>query len=129
MTWRECVPGRGCRGFTLVEVLVALAIVAVALMAALRAVGTLTDSSSELRSRSLALWSAENRLARIRIEGEWPSPGRRSSPCDQAAVVLICDEEVIQTPNPFFRRVEVTVFDEARTRRLARLTGFATSVP
>jgi hypothetical protein len=43
--------------------------------------------------------------------------------------VLICDEEVIQTPNPFFRRVEVTVFDEARTRRLARLTGFATSVP
>jgi len=117
------------RGFTLVEVLVALAIVAVALMGALRAVGSLTDASAELRARSLALWSAENRLARIRVEGEWPAPGRRSTACPQATVSLICEEEVFQTPNPFFRRVEVTVFDEQRTRRLARLTGFATSVP
>jgi len=117
------------RGFTLVEVLVALAIVAVALMGALRAVASLTDAAAELRARSLALWSAENRLARIRIEGEWPSPGRRSTGCSQAAVALICEEEVFQTPNPFFRRVEITVFDEQRSRRLARLTGFATSVP
>jgi general secretion pathway protein I len=117
------------RGFTLVEVLVALTIVAVALMGALRAVGSLTDAAAELRARSLALWSAENRLARIRIEGEWPSPGRRSTACSQASVTLICEEEVFQTPNPFFRRVEITVLDEQRSRRLARLTGFATSVP
>jgi len=86
------------RGFTLVEVLVALAIVAVALMGALRAVGSLTDASAELRARSLALWSAENRLARIRVEGEWPAPGRRSTACPQATVSLICEEEVFQTP-------------------------------
>jgi general secretion pathway protein I len=126
---RSTAQARRARGFTLVEVLVALAIVAVALMGALRAVASLTDAAAELRSRSLALWSAENRLARIRIEGEWPSPGRRSTACPQAAVALICEEEVFQTPNPFFRRVEITVFDEQRSRRLARLTGFATSVP
>ena len=117
------------RGFTLVEVLVALAIVAVALMASLRAVGGLAESAAEMRLRTLAQWSAENRLARIRIEAEWPAPGRRSSACAQAGVDLICDEEVFQTPNPFFRRVEVSVFDAERQRRLARLTGFATSVP
>jgi general secretion pathway protein I len=119
----------GARGFTLVEVLVALAIVAVALMASLRAAGALTESATQLRLRTLAQWSAENRLARIRIEAEWPAPGRRSIGCPQAGVELICDEEVFQTPNAFFRRVEISVFDADRQRRLARLTGFATSVP
>jgi general secretion pathway protein I len=117
------------RGFTLVEVLVALAIVAVALMASLRAAGGLAESAGEMRLRTLAQWSAENRLARIRIEAEWPPPGRRSSPCAQAGVELVCEEEVFQTPNPFFRRVEISVLDADRQRRLARLTGFATSVP
>ena len=120
---------RRLRGFTLVEVLVALAVVAVALMGSLRAVGALAESAAELRLRTLAQWSAENRLARIRIEAEWPAPGRRSSVCPQAGVELTCEEEVFQTPNPFFRRVEVSVFDAQRQRRLARLTGFATSVP
>jgi general secretion pathway protein I len=119
-------------GFTLIEILVALVIVSVSLMAALGAVGTLTDSAAGLRLRTLALWSAENRLSMIRVEidREWPPIGKRSSDCPQGNLKLRCDEEVFSTPNPFFRRVEVSVFEVNTTiPRLAKLTGFATNLP
>jgi len=118
------------RGFTLVEVLVALTIVAVALMASLRATTSMSGSALELRLRTLALWSAENRLAQIRIQGEFPNQGRRSFDCSQAEARLVCDEEVFATPNPQFRRVELSVFPAVGPRvRLSRLVGFATNLP
>jgi general secretion pathway protein I len=118
------------QGFTLVEVLVALTLVAVALMASLRAGAALSTNAYELRLRALAQWSAENRLARIRIGQEWPDLGRRSFECPQAEVRLLCEEEVFATPNAQFRRVEVRVRGESGEGvRLARLTGFATRLP
>ena len=119
---------RGSAGFTLVEVLVALTIVAVALMASLRATGALSVSAFELRQRTLAQWSAENRLAQIRVQGEWPNQGHRSFDCSQAEARLTCEEEVFNTPNPQFRRVEVSVYPQEGERiRLSRLVGFATN--
>jgi general secretion pathway protein I len=124
------LPSGTSAGFTLVEVLVALTIVAVALMASLRAAGALSTSAFELRQRTLAQWSAENRLAQIRVQGEWPAMGKRAYDCSQAEASLVCEEEVFQTPNPQFRRVEVAVFPAAGTRvRLSRLVGFATNLP
>ena len=121
---------RTSNGFTLVEVLVALTIVAVALMASLRATGTLSNSAYELRQRTLAQWSAENRLAQIRVQGEWPALGKRSFDCTQAEVAMSCEEEVFATPNAQFRRVEVSVFPTEGARvRLSRLVGFATNLP
>jgi len=116
-------------GFTLVEVLVALTIVSVALMAALRAVGSLTEGSYELRARTLAQWSAENRLAQIRIQSEYPNVGRNRYDCSQAGVELDCQQDVFATPNSSFRRVELSVYSRADGRRLARLVGFATNLP
>ena len=116
------------RGFTLVEVLVALTIVAVALIASLRAVGSMATSAYDLRQRTLAQWSAENRLAQIRVENEWPALGRRSYDCSQAEARLSCEEEVFAVPDPSFRRIEVSVFPiEGQRVRLARLVGFATT--
>jgi general secretion pathway protein I len=118
------------RGFTLVEVLVALTIVAVALMASLRATSSLSTSSAELRQRTLAQWSAENRLSQIRVSGEWPAVGRRNFECPQAEVLMTCEEEVFATPNAQFRRIEVSVYPTEATRvRLSRLVGFATNLP
>ncbi|RPH60707.1 MAG: type II secretion system protein GspI [Burkholderiales bacterium] len=117
------------RGFTLVEVLIAMTIASVALMAAIRATASLAVNAVDLRSRTLAQWSAENRLAQIRIAREWPNPGRRQYDCSQASVALVCREDVIQTPNPLFRRVEVSVYAEDGTFRLARLVGFSTRLP
>lgn len=111
------------RGFTLLEVLVALVIVGTALGASLRAVGSLTQNSGDLRAAMMASWSAENRLSQIRLAHEWPAFGERSFPCPQGELNLICEEHVLATPNPSFRRVEVLVFEVAHPeRRIVKLT-------
>ncbi len=110
-------------GFTLLEVLVALVIVGTALGASLRAVGSLTQNSGDLRAAMMASWSAENRLSQIRLGHEWPSLGERSFPCPQGELNLICEEHVLGTPNPSFRRVEVLVFEASHPdRRIVKLT-------
>ena len=116
------------RGFTLIEVLVALTIASVALMAATRATNSLQHSGAELRQRTLAQWSAENRLAQIRVQGEYPNVGPRDFDCAQGRTALRCHEEVFATPNFAFRRVELSVFG-TDGHRLARLVGFATYLP
>ena len=69
---------RNARGFTLVEILVALAIIAVALGAGLRALSQSIDSAGALKQRTLALWVAQNRIAATTLETPWPAPGRRN---------------------------------------------------
>ncbi|HMN82765.1 MAG TPA: type II secretion system minor pseudopilin GspI [Burkholderiaceae bacterium] len=116
------------RGFTLIEVLVALTIAAVALMAALRATGSLANTNDELRLRTLALWSAENRLVQYRIAGDLPPVGRNTFDCSQADVKLSCQEDIYATNSPLMRRIEVAVSSVgSNPRQLAKLTGFASS--
>jgi general secretion pathway protein I len=110
-------------GFTLLEVLVALVIVGTALGASLRAVGSLTQNSGDLRGAMMASWSAENHLSQIRLGHLWPAFGDRTFPCPQAEMNLICEEHVLSTPNPSFRRVEVFVFEASHPdRRIVKLT-------
>lgn len=126
---RRAPAARRPAGFTLVEVLVALTIVSVALMASLRAIGSLAQGTADLRARTLAQWSAENRLSRMRVQAEWPAVGSARFDCSQAGVALECRENVFATPNASFRRVEISVHDPAGGHRLARLVGFATNLP
>ncbi len=113
-------------GFTLVEVMIALAVVAIALLAAFRAVSQGTSSSAELRARMLAGWVAENLLAEQRARGDWLPVGIQRGNVLQAGAAFTWREEIIATPNPAFRRVDVYVYSQAeQTRPLARLTGFS----
>ena len=109
---------RRARGFTLLEVLVALVIVGTALGASLRAVGSLTQNSDGLRAAMMATWSAENRLVHLSLNKQFPSVGKTSLECPQGDLKLVCQEEVIASPNPRLRRVEVSVFDEKQPERL-----------
>ena len=118
---------RNHAGFTLLEVLVALVIVGTALGASLRAVGSLTQNSNGLRASMMATWSAENRLSQIRLATEFPAIGSRSFDCSQDELPLTCQEEVLATPNPFFRRVEVSVVDSRNPGR--RIIKLAQVVP
>jgi len=123
-------PRRKPAGFTLLEVLVALAIVSIALLAALRAAGQGTASSGELRARLLAGWVAQNRLAEHRAFGAWLPTGMQQGRQRGGGLDFSWREEVSATPNPVFRRVEVFVFalpDE--TRVLAHVTGFVVHTP
>ena len=117
-------------GFTLIEVLVALAIVSIALLSALRAAGQGTNNLGELRSRLLAGWVAENLLAEQRARRDWLPLGIQRGTGREGGLDFAWSEEVIATPNPSFRRVEVKVFATAEeTHSLAHLTGFVVNSP
>lgn len=110
-------PPHKTQGFTLLEVLVALVIVGTALGASLRAVGSLTQNSNGLRGAMMATWSAENRLVQLRLSKAFPAVGKQTFECPQGDMKLMCEEEVIASPNPRFRRVEVSVYDQANPER------------
>lgn len=114
-------------GFTLLEVLVALAIVAIALAASLRALGSLTNTSEEVRLRMLAQWNIENRMAIMRLQHEWPDTGTHAYACPQAGFIFYCEDTVTNTPNPAFRRVEIVVY--ARSDKALRLAWMSNVIP
>lgn len=118
-------PLRRAHGFTLLETLVALAILAIALTAAFRAMGVAAQSAAELRERLVGDWVAENRLAELRATSAWPGPGSNEGTADQAGRQYRWREEVRNTANPLFRRVDVSVFaPESDTHAIAQLTGY-----
>jgi general secretion pathway protein I len=108
-----------------VEILVALAVLAVALTAGMRAVAQSVDAAALLKQRTLALWVAQNRLASAQLESPWPEPGARAGDAVQANTVFVWREAVSGTPNPAFRKIEIVVANAAEPGSvLARLSGF-----
>lgn len=113
------------RGFTLLEVLVALAILAIALAAALRASGVSTNHAEDLRMHVLADWVAQNRLALHAARTDFPPAGTYHGEAIQAGQHLLWQEAVSNTPNPAFHRIEVTVTAPDDPQHVLRsLTGF-----
>lgn len=112
-------------GFTLVEILVALAIVAVALAAGMRALAQSADSASTLKARTLALWVAQNRLATAQLADPWPALGSATGESEQAGSRFVWRESVSGTQNPAFRKIEITVAEPGTSDyALAHLVGF-----
>ena len=99
------------RGFTLVEVLVALAIVAIALMAGLQATTALTRNALRQSDIVLAQLCAENEMVRARLSAQMPGVGDSVQPCEQAGRQLTVAVIVRPTPNPSFRRIDAQVLD------------------
>jgi len=97
------------RGFTLVEVLVALAVLAIALAAVMRAMAQAIDTTATLREREVALWVAENRLVEHQISQDWPSTDTTDGDTDMGDRKWYWREQVSSTPEPKMRRVEITV--------------------
>lgn len=115
-------------GFTLLETLVALAILAVALSAALRASAGSTAHAEDMRTRLFADWVAQNRLAQHIAQGDFPNPGSLDGEETQAGVRLLWHEEVTGTPNPAFRRIEISVSSPDEPKHVLRkLAGFLTT--
>jgi general secretion pathway protein I len=98
-------------GFTLIEVLVALAIVAIALVAGLQATSALTRNALRQSDVLLGQMCAENELIRIRLSRQLPDVGENSLSCEQGGRVLQVTTSVRPTPNPQFRRVDAQVSD------------------
>jgi general secretion pathway protein I len=113
------------KGFTLLETLVALAIMAIALAAVMRATGSATNHAEAMRMRIVADWVAQNRLAQHAARGDFLPPGIQNGEETQAGIRLLWKEEISATPNPAFRRIEVSVFAPDDTEfKLRSLSGF-----
>jgi general secretion pathway protein I len=97
------------RGFTLIEILVALAIVAITLVAGLQATSALTRAATRQTDQWLAQICAENELSRLRLLRQLPGVGDSTVDCEQAGQALQVRLSVLPTPNPNFRRVDATV--------------------
>lgn len=111
-------------GFTLLEAVVALAILAIGLAATMRALGVATSATAEIRTRQMAEWVAQNRLAELRVMRLFPNEGKNEGEAVQGDQQFRWVEEIKSTPNPLFRRVEVKVFAARQDSALAQSTGF-----
>ena len=100
-------------GFTLIEVLVAVAIVAVALGAGLKAAGALTNNAQRLADVSAAQWCADNQLTGLKLARQFPSVGDTEFACEQLGRAYRGRLVVRPTPNPNFRRVDAHMADDA----------------
>jgi general secretion pathway protein I len=116
---------RQTRGFTLLEMLVALTVLAIALMAALRASSAGVQNTAEIRNRLLAGWVAQNRLAEHIARRDWLAIGVVRGDESQAGMRFGWEEKIVGTPNFQFRRIEIRVFAEQQPdQALVTLSGF-----
>ena len=112
------------RGFTLIEVLVALAIVSSALISGFQASAALTRNATRQADLLLAHLCAENELVKVRLSRQMPGVGDTTLGCEQAGRELQVLLSVRPTPNPNFRRVDARVQDgDAALLRLSTVVG------
>ncbi|HEX6364164.1 MAG TPA: type II secretion system minor pseudopilin GspI [Albitalea sp.] len=104
---------RRTAGFTLIEVLVALAIVAITLGAGIKAAGALADNAERLTDTTFAQWCADNQLAGLRLTRASVPIGDSEFGCEQLGRTYRGRMTVRPTPNPNFRRVDAQVINAA----------------
>jgi general secretion pathway protein I len=100
-------------GFTLIEVLIGLAILAIALTSGIKAMSQSAQTQTAIQERYLAMWSANNALNDMVFNKEWPDTGSKTFSCPQLKENFICKKSVFATPNPIFKRVEISVYSES----------------
>lgn len=110
------------RGFTLIEVLVALSIVAIALAAGVRSTEVLLQNAQRQSDLLLAQLCAENALTQIRLSRQMPAVGDNTAICEQAERKFNVTLVVRPTPNPNFLRVEAQVAEANASAILALIT-------
>jgi general secretion pathway protein I len=115
-----------CRAFTLLEVMIALLVIAIGLGAVIEASSHSAWQSTQLRQRTLASWVAQNQIAEYRAKGTWDSANRKTGTVEMANTEWRYEMTVSQTDDPSLRRLDVEVFVEGdKDKRVkARMTGF-----
>jgi general secretion pathway protein I len=112
-------------GFTLIEIMVALAIITIALGAIIESTTASNRNLQYLRDRSIATWVAGNELARVRAQRLWSSRSSRSGSVEMGGREWSWKMQIHKTDDPDMRRVEIQVFaEDAGDQPLATMTGF-----
>ena len=118
---------RQCAGFTLLEILVALSIVAVGLVAVAKSLVGNVTMTQEVEDRLVANWVASNRLAEIRLERKWRAGSQTQNTVTMAGRTWYMQEKFTTTPDKDLARVDIAVFSDKNTeRQSASLFGYIT---
>lgn len=120
---------RSQRGFTLIEVLVAVAVLALAMGAVLLSSSRYADNAIYLRDKTFASWVAHNLLNEWQIQQEWPKPGKKEGKSEMAGRDWYWNAEISKTPDPQVRRVDLSVSREKGDKAPSILTVSAFLVP
>lgn len=114
----------GCSGFTLFEVMIALAVFTICVFALNRQVAQGISQVDYLEQKSVALWIAQDKLTMLRIKGEWPALGQSRDSLRQLNREWWIETMVTGTNEPLLRRVDVHVGQDGFEDKLVTLHGF-----
>lgn len=114
------------RAFTLLEVMIALLVIAIGLGAVIEASGNSAWQSAHLRQKTIASWVAQNQIAEYRAKGTWNDANRKTGSVEMANTEWRYEMTISQTDDPSLRRLDVEVYIEGdeNNRVKARMTGF-----
>ncbi len=117
---------RPIRGFTLIEIVVAVAVLATAMGAIITGMARYADNAGDLRDKTVALWVAHNRLAEIELEPQWPELGKSDGDVEMAGVDWRWFVTISETPDPNVRRVDIRVQLEGKDADVVTFSSFRT---
>ncbi|MEJ2455017.1 MAG: type II secretion system minor pseudopilin GspI [Candidatus Thiodiazotropha sp.] len=113
------------RGFTLLEILVALAILAIALASIIKMASNQTLNTTHLRDKTLAHWVALNKITELQMTAEWPAKGKQQGDEEMGLHEWHWVRTITDTPDDRVRQVEISVFrDKQDERSITTLTSF-----
>ncbi len=123
-------PRRRQRGFTLIEVMVALAVVSLGLIAVFNGIIQISDQSSHLRERTFAHWVAMNEIARMRVAGAMPELSEFDGDAEFADTTYRWEAVVSETGVEDLRRIDMRVsYADTPDDVIAEAVGFVAPRP
>ena len=124
-TWSVNGPLNKQCGMTLIEVMVALAVFALAALAAVNVATEHMRSLSYIEQKTLALWVANNHLTQLHLDNKLPKLGDSSGKVEYAGQTWYWQQSGLKTPDPDFRAVRIRVLaSEGSDSALAELTSY-----
>jgi len=113
------------RGFTLIEVLVAMAILSLGMIAVFSGMSQSLNVTTRLRDKTLASWVALDRITELQVTGEYPDAGNRSDQIEMAHIEWAYEMKISKIPQIEMRRIDITVsFVDSPDDILATVIGF-----
>lgn len=113
-----------CKGFTLLEVMVALAIVSLSLAGVAGSMGQMIDTANAMRDRTYASWIAQNKITEYRIAGVLPDVGESSGEVDYANTSWAWTAEISETGIENMMKIDVAVSYAGSEAAIRTVTGF-----